>query len=92
MIVTTLADMFEVGRTISTNRSAMLVGSMSDEALMRLSHDRYNSRFGTADVNDPTTPGEGSVFDYEAPKPRRNILTSKGQERRASTSEDQVYV
>ena len=67
MVVTTLADMFKVGKTISKNRSAMLVGSMSDEALMKLSHDRYNSRFGTADMNDRSTPGKGHVFNYEAP-------------------------
>lgn len=51
MVVTTLADMFSVGKTISKGRSAVLVGSMSDEALVQLSHDRYNSRFGTAAPN-----------------------------------------
>jgi hypothetical protein len=67
MVVTTLADMFKVGKTISKNRSALLVGSMSDEALMQLSHDRYNSRFGSAGMKDRAPQGEGDFVNYEAP-------------------------
>lgn len=52
VIVTTLADVFNVGKATSTNRSALLVGSMSDEALMKISGDRYSSRFGAANVDD----------------------------------------
>ncbi len=46
VVVTTLADLFNVGKTTSKNRSALLVGSMSDDALVQISHYRYNSRFG----------------------------------------------
>lgn len=60
VVVTTLADLFNVGKATSTNRSALLVGSMSDEALMKLSGDRYSSRFGAASVDDDASRGESA--------------------------------
>lgn len=66
MVVTTLADMFNVGKAISKNRSAVLVGSMSDEALVKVSHDRYNSRFGTANTNDRVSQGRSAAMNFEA--------------------------
>lgn len=58
VVVTTLADIFNVGKTTSKNRSALLVGSMSDDALVQLSRDRYNSRFGavTSSTQLSTSP------------------------------------
>ncbi|RYP42956.1 hypothetical protein DL768_010164 [Monosporascus sp. mg162] len=46
MVVTTLADLFEVRKAFSRGRSAQLVGSMADETLRQISGDRYGSRFG----------------------------------------------
>ncbi|KAJ6437976.1 14-3-3-like protein [Purpureocillium lavendulum] len=61
VVVTTLADMFNVGKTISKNRSALLVGSMSDEALMQLSRDRYDSRFRSAITHDHATQSSAVI-------------------------------
>lgn len=55
VVVTTLADLFNVGKTTSKNRSALLVGSMSDDALVQISHDRYNSRFGAMASSNPAS-------------------------------------
>jgi len=45
-VVTTLADLFDVKKALATNNSAQLVGSMTEAALMKISGDRYSSRFG----------------------------------------------
>lgn len=66
MVVTTLADIFNVGKTICKDRSAMLVGSMSDEALMQLSRDRYSSRFGGATTADRTSNDQTAAMNSEA--------------------------
>ncbi|KAJ3499709.1 hypothetical protein NLG97_g104 [Lecanicillium saksenae] len=65
VVVTTLADMFNVGKTMSKNRSALLVGSMSDDALVQLSHDRYNSRFGAVMSTNQTSHGRPVVVSPE---------------------------
>jgi hypothetical protein len=46
VVVTTLADLFNVGKVKSTSRSAQLVGSMPADVLRDISKDRYSSRFG----------------------------------------------
>jgi len=46
VVVTTLADLFDVGKVLAKSRSAQLVGSMTDDTLQQLSSDRYSSRFG----------------------------------------------
>lgn len=46
MVVTTLADMFNVGKATSTKNSAILIGSMTDESLRDVTEQRYHSRFG----------------------------------------------
>jgi hypothetical protein len=48
MVVTTLADLFDIKKALSKGKSAQLVGSMRDETLRQVSKDRYNSRFGAA--------------------------------------------
>ncbi|KAK4247374.1 hypothetical protein C7999DRAFT_14611 [Corynascus novoguineensis] len=46
VVITTLADLFDVRKVLAKNRSAQLVGSMTDETLQKVSRDRYSSRFG----------------------------------------------
>jgi len=46
VVVTTLADLFSVGKVKAMSRSAQLVGSMQPEVLRDISKDRYGSRFG----------------------------------------------
>lgn len=61
MVVTTLADMFNVGDARATNGSALLVGSMSDETLQQISRDRYSSRFGSAQTHDLVSKRGGAA-------------------------------
>ncbi|KAL8318575.1 hypothetical protein RB597_005727 [Gaeumannomyces tritici] len=51
VVVTTLADLFDVGKVLAKSRSAQLVGSMTDDTLQKLSSDRYRSRFGVVSSN-----------------------------------------
>lgn len=46
VVVTTLADLFDVKRASSTGGSAQWIGSMNDETVRQVSKDRYGSRFG----------------------------------------------
>ena len=46
VVVNTLADLFDIKKAQSTDNSAQLVGSMTEEALRHLTEKRYNSRFG----------------------------------------------
>ncbi|KAH7406617.1 hypothetical protein DE146DRAFT_398656 [Phaeosphaeria sp. MPI-PUGE-AT-0046c] len=46
VVVNTLADLFDVKKAVSKDRSAQLVGSMSGEDLRFLAEKRYGSRFG----------------------------------------------
>ncbi len=46
VVVTTLADLFNVSRVKAQRRSAQLVGSMEGNVLRDISKDRYASRFG----------------------------------------------
>lgn len=49
VVVNTLADLFDIKKAQSTDNSAQLVGSMTEEALRHLTEKRYNSRFGALD-------------------------------------------
>ncbi|UPK96312.1 hypothetical protein LCI18_007247 [Fusarium solani-melongenae] len=76
VVITTLADLFNVGMASSTNRSAQWLGSLSDETARQVSKDRYNSRFGavvTGGAGDDTmsaTPNtRGPVRQPEIPAP-----------------------
>ncbi|RDL40514.1 Uncharacterized protein BP5553_00493 [Venustampulla echinocandica] len=76
VVVTTLADLFNVGKVKAMGRSAQLVGSMEADVLRDISKDRYASRFGalggsletvqldTAAASPPTfeTPKAGKSF------------------------------
>ncbi|KAE9373695.1 hypothetical protein N431DRAFT_407372 [Stipitochalara longipes BDJ] len=68
VVVTTLADLFNVGKVKATNRSAQLVGSMQPDVLRDISKARYSSRFGalgdslgTAQLDTAVTPP--SIFE-----------------------------
>jgi hypothetical protein len=68
VVVTTLADLFDVRKASSKGNSAQLVGSMTTEDLRHLTEERYKSRFGslaaTSDrvktVSSSLPPGYGS--------------------------------
>ena len=46
VVTTTLADLFDIGKALSKDHSAQLVGSMTGESLSHLTEHRYRSRFG----------------------------------------------
>ncbi|KAF4957167.1 hypothetical protein FSARC_11376 [Fusarium sarcochroum] len=46
VVITTLADLFDVKKASSTNGSAQWIGSLSEETAQQISSDRYSSRFG----------------------------------------------
>lgn len=55
VVVTTLADLFDIGKALSKDNSAQLVGSMTAESLRHLTEKRYGSRFGAVvDEPEPT--------------------------------------
>jgi hypothetical protein len=58
VVVTTLADLFDIKKALSKGNSAQLVGSMTDESLRHLAEKRYSSRFGAlAGDFDPAEAG-----------------------------------
>lgn len=61
VVVTTLADLFDVKKALSKDRSAQLVGSMTEENLRLLTEKRYSSRFGALEGDsEPATAGASS--------------------------------
>lgn len=73
VVVTTLADLFDIKKAVSQDNSAQLVGSMTEDALRHVTEKRYSSRFGAL-VRD-TDPAEAdstvspSVFETQKGKP-----------------------
>ena len=59
VVVTTLADLFDIGRALSKDKSAQLVGSMTAESLRHLTEKRYSSRFGAV-LHDEPKPARSS--------------------------------
>lgn len=58
VVVTTLADLFDIKKALSKGNSAQLVGSMTEEALRHLADRRYSSRFGAlAGDSEPSASG-----------------------------------
>ncbi|KAK0643197.1 hypothetical protein B0T16DRAFT_415488 [Cercophora newfieldiana] len=53
VVITTLADLFDVKKVRAKNRTTQLVGSMSDQTAQKMSEGRYSSRFGKI-PDDPT--------------------------------------
>ena len=53
VVVTTLAELFDIKKALSKDNSAQLVGSMTSEDLQLLTEWRYASRFGTVASRSP---------------------------------------
>jgi hypothetical protein len=53
VVVTTLAELFDIKKVLSKNNSAQLVGSMTSEDLQLLTEKRYGSRFCTVASRSP---------------------------------------
>ncbi|KAE8422383.1 hypothetical protein BDV36DRAFT_231608 [Aspergillus pseudocaelatus] len=74
VVVTTLADLFDVKKASSTGNSAQLVGSMTEDALCHLTEKRYSSRFGAVagashNTEVTTTPSRSpSAFENRTTK------------------------
>jgi hypothetical protein len=72
VVVTTLADLFDIKKALSKGSSAQLVGSMTEENLRYLTEKRYSSRFGAlAGHSDPAEAGTTSspaVFQVQKSK------------------------
>ncbi|OGM47844.1 hypothetical protein ABOM_003287 [Aspergillus bombycis] len=75
VVVTTLADLFDVKKALSTGNSAQLVGSMTDDSLRYVTEKRYGSRFGAVagGPHDPagatTTTRSPPAFEAQKSKP-----------------------
>lgn len=72
VVVTTLADLFDVKTASSKGRSAQLVGSMTDDSLQHLTEKRYSSRFGAvaghSDAAEASTTSSPAVSDVQKSK------------------------
>ncbi|KAL0930045.1 uncharacterized protein CTRU02_214865 [Colletotrichum truncatum] len=83
VVVTTMADLFNVKKAESKGRSAQLIGSMSDESLQQVSERRYTSRFGALPNTHTTTSrssndvprSRGDVFRQESFEDRRTMAS-----------------
>ncbi|KIW11741.1 hypothetical protein PV08_09013 [Exophiala spinifera] len=73
VVVTTLADLFDIKKALSKDGSAQLVGSMTAENLQYLTEKRYNSRFGASPGHlDPAGAGftkSPRSFEIQKSKP-----------------------
>jgi hypothetical protein len=80
VVVTTLADLFDVKKALSKDNSAQLVGSMTDESLRHLTEQRYSSRFGAfAGDSDLTKAGTtSSPADFEVQKSKHAFAPQTG--------------
>lgn len=93
VVVTTIADLFDVRKVLAKNRSAQLVGSMAEETLQQISRDRYSSRFGaaTGDLGhvhtDIATPSS-SFGVLEGSTQRLDPVTKRRQPPRTETTHD----
>lgn len=65
VVVTTWAELFTIGKAVSKDSSAQLIGSMTDDSLVQLSKDRYGSRFAAAELShvDVGTPATQKKVD-----------------------------
>ncbi|KAL3470045.1 hypothetical protein BJX99DRAFT_240158 [Aspergillus californicus] len=86
VVVTTLADLFDVKKALSKGNSAQLVGSMASGDLQHLVEKRYSSRFGALNSgSDHTSPGAvDSQFGHETKKSTRAFSPGTGLDEQAS--------
>jgi Fungal N-terminal domain of STAND proteins len=82
VVVTTLADLFDIKKALSKDNSAQLVGSMTDESLQHLTERRYSSRFGAlAGDSDHTEAGAtSSPSVFEAQKSKSSFPSQTGND------------
>ena len=80
VVVTTLADLFDVRKVLAKSRSSQLVGSMTEETLQQVSRDRYRSRFGSAS-------GDLGPVQTGTPSPSSNSGFRESSRRRPSPNE-----
>ncbi|KAL4816677.1 hypothetical protein BDW67DRAFT_161354 [Aspergillus spinulosporus] len=66
VVVTTLADLFDIKKALSKGNSAQLVGSMTEAALQNLTDKRYSSRFGAVDTKSAEIATRSSPSTLEA--------------------------
>jgi len=76
VVVTTLADLFDVKKVRAKNNSAQLVGSMDNASLQKLSEDRYKSRFGAV----PLVSNVSKQDDIVQPATDPSAQTNTGQQ------------
>ncbi|KFY59743.1 hypothetical protein V496_05552 [Pseudogymnoascus sp. VKM F-4515 (FW-2607)] len=73
VVVTTLADLFDVKKAVSTGNSAQLIGSMTAESLRDLTDKRYSSRFGAVPATNSVRNSKSlSVIDTQKSAPRQD--------------------
>jgi hypothetical protein len=79
VVVTTLADLFNVGKVKAMSGSAQLVGSMQPEVLRDISKDRYGSRFFALGNNFETVQldtAAASPSTFETRRANRSLMKS----------------
>jgi hypothetical protein len=69
VVVTTLADLFDIKKALSKNNSAQLVGSMTSDVLRYLTEKRYDSRFGSLAGHSDHTEADTTYFEGQKSKP-----------------------
>lgn len=80
VVVTTLADLFDIKKAMSKGNAAQLVGSMTEGALRHLAEKRYSNRFGVP-VSDsgPVEAGtSSSPSAFETQKSRSAFTPRTG--------------
>lgn len=86
VVVTTLADLFSVGKVKAMRRSAQLVGSMPADVLRDMSKDRYNSRFGALADSLETTQLDAAA---ESPSTLRTRKAARSPTKSNQTKKDE---
>jgi Fungal N-terminal domain of STAND proteins len=84
VVVTTLADLFDIKKALSRDHSAQLVGSTTPESLHFLTEKRYESRFGAV-VGHPKSsetdaPNPPVGFVVQKPADAANVSETDDQE------------
>lgn len=84
VVVTTLADLFDIKKAVSKGNSAQLVGSMTEEALRHLTEMRYSSRFGSLTRESAPaevfTAGLPSINESKTARPTYASQTSHSEQ------------
>ena len=79
VVVTTLADVFDVKKVLAGQSSTQFVGSMSNEALVQISaHFRNESRPGAPEVGVTTSLYAPSVYPHSTSPPSQTSKSTEG--------------